>query len=621
MRPKGVIALLSIVLLVGVGLYFFLDDLIEKQLESTGASVVGAKVEIDNLELSLAGLSISWDRLQVANRNDTWKNLFETGQVSFDMEVAPLARKKLVINDVSVTDIRLGTARDSDGSLPQKPGADPSWLQQATDNLQKNVSDLPVLNLSILKQKVNIDSLMATFDIRSVARIEEARGEADLTFRKWTKTIDEFDPKGDLTKIEGQVNALKSAEVSNLQGLVTTAGQAKDIIATLNSFKKELGALKQAASHDLGKVTNSFASVDDWITDDFNSIRSKANIGDFTPQNVGKMLFGDVIVTPTIQTLEYVALARKYMPVAQKLLASGKVEKPPRFEGQDIRFPLLNAKPDFLMEHILISAASNHADTSRVISLQGEVAGVTSQPRIYGKPLTFALDAMLPDSRAFSATGALDHVTDIPSEQFSLKADGVKVRELSLPQRPYLPSTVIAETANLAADFSLVGETLAFKIGFSAKPVQFRFGEEMAGSDVIARVTREVFDSVDELTFSAGISGAVSDPGLKISSNIDDILARRISALIGGAALEAKNEIRGRIDAEVGPKKQEALAFVSQNSARISSEVDAIQKRIDDQLSIVEERKRELESEIDKKKKQGLEGAKDKLKDLFKKKG
>ena len=111
--------LLVIILMVGAVFYFLSGKLIERALEKAGESAVGAKVEIDNLKLNLAELSISLDRLQVTNPNDTWKNLFETSRMSFDMEVAPLARKKIIINDVTIAGIRVGTKRETDGALPK----------------------------------------------------------------------------------------------------------------------------------------------------------------------------------------------------------------------------------------------------------------------------------------------------------------------------------------------------------------------------------------------------------------------------------------------------------------------------------------------------------------------
>lgn len=616
MRPKGLIGLLVVVLLIAVLGYLLSDKFIERQLESTGESMVGAKVEIDNLNFSLAELAISFDRLQVTNPNDTWKNMFETGRVAFDMEVAPLARKKIIINDVTVADIRIGTKRDSDGKIESKPGDEsPSWVAQTTENLRQQVAAAPVLNLGILKQKVNVDSLVAAFDIQSLKKIGQAREDAAASFTRWEKTVAEFRPKNDFEQVKQQVAEVTSQEVSSLDQLLATADKAKKVIDTLDKLKKEAQAMKTSAVSDFAGITRSFGQVDNWIQDDFNAIKSKANLPDFSAQNVGKMLFGDVIVAPTIGILKYIGLGRKYMPVAEQLFASSKVEKPPRLKGQDILFPLLDGKPNFLIEHVLVSAASNQQDTSKVLRVGGEVNNITSEQKVYGKPLTFALNAALPNSNAYELTGELDHTGDTPSDRFRLAGKGIRFGTVALPAKPYLPSKLTADRGDIAANFGLVGDELDFKVSFTGRPVSFAFASDVSDGDVIGRVTRSVFDSIDNLTLSAGIHGPVSAPRLSISSNIDDVLAARIKGVLGESVRLAQNEIEKRVNALVQPKKEEALAFVNENKSRVESEIDKIESAVSEQLGFVQQKKKDIEAEIAKQQGKGL----DKLKGLFKK--
>lgn len=621
MRPKGIIGALVILLLLAGVLYFFADGLIEHGIESAGESVIGAKVEIDNLKVSVTDLAISWDRLQVANPNDTWKNLFETSRLSFDMEAAPLIRKKLVINDVTITDIRVGSRRDSDGKIDRPEGAPPGLVQQATESLDRQLRQAPILNVGALKRKVNVDSLMQTFDIQTVNRLQQARAQSDSVFQKWQNRIADFDPKQDLQEVEADINSLQNQDMSNLQNLASAVDKSKRVLSTLKGIKQQLDSNRKMVSDDITAASARLASVNNWIAEDFEAVKAKANLGDLSPQNIGKMLFGDVVVRPTIQTLEYVALMRKYMPVAKKMLAAGKVEKPARLKGQDIRFPLLNGKPDFLMKHLLLSGATNAPPEGEpAFRLEGEIAGVTTQQKVYGKPLTFALNALLPGSKAYDVTGEIDHVGDIPSDRFAIKAQGVKLRNLSLPDRPYLPSTVVAERGNIGAAFDLVGTRLNVQVKFSATPVRFQFAEENRRDDAIGRISRSVFDSIESLSFSAAIVGPLDQLELKVSSNVDDVLARKISALVGESVKQAQNEIRQRIEGVVEPKKQEILAFVSGQKGQIMARFDAYQKQVDNRLAVVNARKQEIEDKIAAKKKEGLDKAKDKLKDIFKKK-
>ncbi len=616
MRPKGIIALLVIGLIVGAAFYFLSGKLIEKGLEKAGGAAVGAKVEIDNLKLNLAELSISLDRLQVTNPNDTWKNLFETSRMSFDMEVAPLARKKIIINDVTIADIRVGTKRETDGALPKTDSDEsPGWFEQASASLKEQVADAPVLNLGILKQKVNVDSLFALINIQSPNLMIAARKDADLTFKKWQTELASFNPKADLAKIETQINEIKSSDPKNLEQMISTLDKTKSAYNTLNELKNDLDSKRKSAAIDLKKVTNTLTEVDNWIENDFNSIKDKANLGDFTPNNIGKMLFGETIVLPALGFLKYIDLGRKYMPVAQQFLASGKVENPPRLEGQDITYPLENAQPDFLMEHVLISAATNQADTSEVMAVRGEMNGITSQPRLYGNPLTFALQASLPKSKAYAITGDFDHTKDIAEDRIEVKASGVRFGGIDLPKRPYLPVKVDANRGNLSADLNLIGDDFAFNVNLTANSVKFLFAEKTANNDVISKATRSVFDSIDKLQISAGIAGRVENPKLNIRSNVDDILAQRVQALIGESARAARAEIRTRVKSMTEPKKQELTAFINKNQQQITGELDQVQNSVDEKLAIIDEKRREIEQKIEKEKKKGI----DKLKDIFKK--
>ena len=156
MRPKGVIGLIVVILLLVGITYLISDDLIETGMERSGESIIGARVEIDNLKFSLAALAISFDRLQVTNPSDTWRNVFETGKMSFNMEWAPLAAGKVIINDISVADIRLGTKRETDGKLR---GSDGQTAAEKTTMVTKDKSVLMFIVALLLSSRGCVPSV------------------------------------------------------------------------------------------------------------------------------------------------------------------------------------------------------------------------------------------------------------------------------------------------------------------------------------------------------------------------------------------------------------------------------------------------------------------------------
>ncbi|NIR50326.1 TIGR03545 family protein [candidate division KSB1 bacterium] len=617
MRPKGIVGLAVVVLLfIGIA-YLLSDKFIERGIEKGGEAVVGAKVEVDNLDFRPVDLFVSLRRMQVTNPNDTWKNLFETRRLAFDMATEPLlSRKKIIINEVSIADVRIGTKRETDGKLPEKKkDSKAGWVDKAAESLKRQVASAPILSLGILNKKINVDNILQSVDLKSVDRIEDFKQDIKQTQEEWEKEISEFDPKNDLAKVESQVNELKTQEIKGATDLISAAEKTKRVYDTANELKKSIEQKKSQAIEDFKRMKTTFASVDNWIADDFNSLKSRANLGDFTPQNIGVMLFGKKIVQSILDLLPFIETARKYMPVAQQVMKSGKVERPPRLQGQDVIFPLRVPQPDFLIEHIFISGATNQEDTSKVLHLSGQVNGITSHPRVYGKPLTFQLKAQFLRSNAYQITGEFDHTGDIPSERFEVRASGVRLGQVELPARPYLPSKIHAGKADVITDFRLKGKELGFKLALNARPVDFSFADSLKRDDVISRVTTGVFDSIDLLQLSASISGPVDDLKLKINSNIDNILADRIKAVIGESAKAARAEIQKRLTAIVAPKKQEVETLIGNFQNEVLGEINKIENGIDSKLTFLDEKKQELQKKLTEEK------AKDvtkKLKDIFK---
>ena len=64
MRKKFILYVLIPLIILGVVVYFFIDRWVESVLETAGESVVGAKVEIDQLTLTLFPLGITFERIE-----------------------------------------------------------------------------------------------------------------------------------------------------------------------------------------------------------------------------------------------------------------------------------------------------------------------------------------------------------------------------------------------------------------------------------------------------------------------------------------------------------------------------------------------------------------------------
>ena len=146
MRWKGIIFLLILIGIVIALSYLLTDRWLEKRFENAGTAIVGAKVEINNLDFSLIGLHMRWDSLQVTNPKNTMKNIFTTGRTDFDLELMPLLKKKFIVENIQMIHVTSGTDRTTDGKVKKKikkKESKPNFITKTINRLEADVAAAP----------------------------------------------------------------------------------------------------------------------------------------------------------------------------------------------------------------------------------------------------------------------------------------------------------------------------------------------------------------------------------------------------------------------------------------------------------------------------------------------
>ena len=96
-RWQGLITFLALTVIVAFIWFFFIDSYVERMIEKTGTKANGAKVELDNADLTLfpAGLRITG--LQVTNPDKPMVNAVEIKKIAMSLDGLNLLRRKVVM--------------------------------------------------------------------------------------------------------------------------------------------------------------------------------------------------------------------------------------------------------------------------------------------------------------------------------------------------------------------------------------------------------------------------------------------------------------------------------------------------------------------------------------------
>jgi uncharacterized protein (TIGR03545 family) len=553
--------------------------------------------------------------LQWTDPQNTWTNLFETGPVELGVELRPLFWKNLIVREAKIAGILLGTKRATNGWVDLPP-EEPGIFDEVTASVAKEIKALPILNLGALKQKVNLDSLINVDNLAVVQSAQAIRNDADTTSTKWQQFIKTYNAQAQIAALQTQAQSINLQNLKTVEDFTTNLQRVTKLRDEVTALRNEITMNRKNAEQDFNRLAGAIKNIDNLAVQDFNAAKQKLGIADFNVKDIGKMLFGNPLSGRFTEIMRYVDLGRKYLPAAKKLMAINKVENPPRFEGQDISFPRTFAYPKFLLRHALISGATNAA-VAEAVQIKGEISGMTSDPPLYGKPAIFDVQIFKEASNAYQVRAAFDHTAEIPKDTLGLHASNFLLGDVDLKNdKPYLPARLAANRGAVNATFALSGKSVLGKIELDINKVEFKFGT--AANDAITELIRGVFRPLEQLRVTAEVQGPTNDLRLHIGSNLDNIFAARVNELVQASFARAQQEIRWRLDQETTKRRQQVEAFLNEKQKLAMAELNKYQTLIDEQLAIVENKKKEIEKRIEEEKKRATGEAKKKLEDVLK---
>ena len=608
MRWKGIILIGILVVLFVIVSIIFSDRLVENELELFGTELNGAMVDIDNLEFSTTEFYIRWDRLQVTDPRQTMRNKLETGKCEFDLEFLPLLSKKIIIESFSITNVRTNTDREEDGKIQKEAGdGKRGFIMNTIDYLEKEVSSTARPQFSALTRKTNVDSILKILDIHSIQKITDLQNEMNVSYSDWENKLTGLDMTSELKQIESQIQSIDVKKLKTADEILGGLKKVDNINTTIKSNSNRLAETKNNLFNDLSSLKTKTGQVDDWVKNDYAHALSLAKIPEINAENIGKLLFGQGVVNQFNTYLGYIATARKYTGSSD----SDKPEKnsPPRLKGQDIYFYNKYARPDFW-----IHKANLSGQTESKIGWEGIIQNIVTDQRLINSPTEIAIKGASSGGITLKLNGFLNYLKDKPEESFNLVYSGFSLANFKLSESNLLPNEIEKGIGSLQTRLDLSGEKINGRISFTGNKLQFGKSVQNEKQNKFEEIIQSIINNISTIDFIAKIEGEADNLRFSVNSNIDDILIKKMGAIVGEEVNKAKQEIKSKIDNEIGKHKAALDNLVTEKENLLKSEINKYEKLIDDQLQQVEGKKKEIEKKYAKEK----SGIEKKVKDIIK---
>ncbi len=175
-RWPGLIAFVVIVGGLIAGTVLFAGTITKSIMESAFTDLNNAKVDIDSVDITYSPLSMSVKNIQVTDPANPMMNSVQIGQARFAVSFGDLLFKKLIIDDMSLSDIQINTARRYSGALKKKDITDKSKTSESLFDFDMPEIDFPDLDDIMAREKLTAESL-----------IEDLNKDFDNTQDSWKK--------------------------------------------------------------------------------------------------------------------------------------------------------------------------------------------------------------------------------------------------------------------------------------------------------------------------------------------------------------------------------------------------------------------------------------------------
>lgn len=576
-RWKAIGPLLLLLAIIAVLVVLFAEPVARQTTEEASTELLGTEVDVGALDLRPRDAAVQLRRIQVADPFDRNHNLVEADTIHVKLNPEALAEKKLVIERLALRGMRFNTARakparavGGDGFAPRTLRAVHTWADQF---------DVPLLSLTpidTVRQLILRPTQLATIREAQalVARTDSTRQALERNFRS-LDVRPALDSAGALAERLAHTDP-KTLGLAGAKDAVTSVQQT---LRALDDTKRRIETLQHDVTRGVDLLGAGVQAVDSARKQDYAFARSLLKLPSVDAPEIGKAFFGKVSIDRFQQALYWAELARHYMPPG---LLPRETTGPKRLRaaGTTVEFPKAHEYPQFLLQLGEIDFAIA-GDSPLRGAYAAAVRGLTSAPALYGRPMTITARRRAAGAAfgAIDVDAVLDHVGARPRDSVAARLQGVPLPRFDLPGVPF---AVAPGAGALDLHFALRGDQLAGRWAINADRVVWSADSTTRRWSELERLVWRVVSGLRELQVAAEMSGPVARPRLAVRTNLDDMLARRLQAVLGEELAKAEQLARAKVDSLVADKVAPLERQVAQVRDEATARVDAEQRRLDE---------------------------------------
>lgn len=508
---QGIVVLLVVAV---VGVVFALEPIAKFMIEREGSKQVGARVDVDSVDISFYPTHVALNGLTVANPQEPMRNLLQSEKVSADVDAKALFKMQVIADQVLLSGLQMYTERSTpgtlDGSMP--PAKDDSASGMPNISLPDPSALLAEEQATIQAEVTDIQNGFSQIESRWKTKSEKVPEQAQ--FDQYKQRWDELKNKNVIERIAG----------------------AKELRDDIKAELRQFDNLKEDLSNDSAAVKSLSARAANLPADQSKRMMSKYGL-DQGSEGMLRFLLGD----------EVNALVQRGLSLYQETMGNmaNKEEPAPSSE------PAAELPVNILIRKILIDGYQ--VIGGEKLAYSGEINDVTDKQDYWNKPITMALRGGMEQQSQLVIDGIFDQRNNTVKSVFNMALKQLALSGVSLSQSPELPLQLEKGIADIAANFSIDGDNLKGSVAGLVNQAKLLVAQT-ATSNKTATLLAAALEDVSKLVMDLSVNGTVNEPAIKLKSNLDSILGDVLGAELKSQLDDVQEKLKTKLSADYGPQ-------------------------------------------------------------------
>ncbi|WP_133471415.1 TIGR03545 family protein [Paraglaciecola marina] len=573
-RWPGLVAFFVVVGLFTAISILFLDFWIKLAAEKTLGLANRAEVNIESVEHTFSPFSITLNRVQLTDPSAPDTNQLETQTVSAAIDLPPLLLRKLIIDDLKITGVELGTLRDSPGDVYEK--AEDETVD--SEQLFVETQGIP-----------SVDEILAKSPLKTTLAIEDVEVAYEKHSDKLQTQYEALPSKEKLENYQKRIKKLTEADYKDATKLLAAKEEFDQLKDEIKADKKQLEEFKasvDAAKADLGPKVSALKAAP---TQDYEQLKSLLAGDADAIEDVTTLVFGEQIG----QWSQYTLAA--FEIIGPMLKSSREAEQEAQaYQGKWINFDNDAGLPDLLIRKSEISIKWQEENISSYWT------DITYQHDIIGRATTFVVDSSaskLWNSLKVDGELWLSDANGAKAQQ-TWALDGLTLSDLGLVDQEKISGELKSGLVSSTGSMSLAGDVLSGKGLVDLQQLLIN----ATGSNKITNIVADTLNQLKELTLTTDIAGTLGDLDLSIGSDLNQQIGGALLANVSTEQQEKLDELKQKLNlqtsevlGEGNDQYQQLLDWEKLADGDLSSIDSLLEAKLD---SLVDQKKDEAKDKL-----------------------